>query len=144
MTVANPQNNEVPGFYSAIAGINHPIKNNGSLVQLMRHYAEEDASPSVVGGAVVFNSKKNCHERVSVKGFFTLEGFCFEVFYPNSSELIGRISIVAKKTTYGPAGLKCLLPLLQLGELPRDFSEFFLGLRDGGFELIDKLRWRAL
>ncbi len=102
--ITSLQNNELPGFYSAVAAINHPIKNNAPLVQLMRHYAEEDQGPSVVGGAVVFNSRTNRYERVSVKGFFTLDGFCFEVFYPNSSELLGRISIVVKKRTYGPAG----------------------------------------
>ncbi len=107
MTVAKIQNNEFPGFYSAIAQINHPVWKADGVANLIRHYAEEVAD--AVGSFVVYNSVDKIYERVIlIKQIYSHDSSCqLSVYRPgvkrNPATLLGRVSLKLRtKDHYGP------------------------------------------
>ncbi len=105
MTVAKIQNNEFPGFYSAVAQINHPVWAAQGVANLIRRYAEEDRN--AVGSFVVFNETQKVYERIIVKSKTVDDSCTLTAFRPNSHPLqqeqtmLGQVYFNFKEFSYG-------------------------------------------
>ncbi len=112
--VAKIQNNEFPGFYSAIAQIDHPVWAAQGVANLIRHYADDD--PLAVGSFVVFNSVEKVYEKLILrqrKFQGHSEKYPEYILYayrsgksPEDNEFytdaLGKVDVIFRDTHYGP------------------------------------------